>query len=89
MNDKTEQEYEALKDQRNKFEKERNSEILQLNNDIKRIQKELEEKFNDKNTLDSQIEESTNLNATKNLNVGKILIAIENLFDRCAEGTGH
>ena len=45
MNDKTEQEYEALKDQRNKFEKERNSEILQLNNDIKRIQKELEEKF--------------------------------------------
>ena len=56
MNDKTEQEYEALKDQRNKFEKERNSEILQLNNDIKRIQKELEEKFNDKNNLDSQIE---------------------------------
>jgi hypothetical protein len=46
-----EKEYERLKIESMQYEKEKNHEILQLNNDIKDLTKKLEEKTNERNTL--------------------------------------
>lgn len=44
-----EKEYEKLKYESAQYEKEKNQEILQLNNEIKDLQKKMEEKSSEKN----------------------------------------
>lgn len=77
-----EKEYERLKYESMQYEKEKNHEILQLNNDIKDLTKKLEEKTNERNSLQSVVEASNNDASSKNLNLGRILMAIDNLYNR-------
>lgn len=82
-----ERDYEKLKYESTSYEKDKNHEILQLNNDIKEIQKKLEEKVAERNQLQGVYEASSNDSSNKNLSLGRILMAVENLFTRCYEGT--
>ncbi|CAD8125800.1 unnamed protein product [Paramecium sonneborni] len=82
-----EKEFEKLKYESTQYEKEKNHEILQLNNDIKDLQKKLEEKAAERNQIQSVYEATTNDASSKNLSLGRILMAVDNLFTRCQEGT--
>lgn len=82
-----EKEYERLKYESMQFEKDKNHEILQLNNDIKDLAKKLEDRQNERNNLQSTVEASNNDASSKNLNLGRILMAIDNLYNRCLDGT--
>jgi chromosome segregation ATPase len=81
-----ENELERLRTEAAQFEKEKSNEILLLNNDLARLQKELDEVDNRKNDLQSQVEASSNDASSKNLSLGRILMAIDNLHSRCEEG---
>ncbi|KRX03829.1 hypothetical protein PPERSA_04624 [Pseudocohnilembus persalinus] len=80
-----EKEYEKLKKDSIDFEKEQNQYILHLNNEIKELSKRLEEKEHERNNLQQQVEASSNENTSKNLTLGRILIAIDNLYDNRLE----
>ena len=81
------QNYESLKLSSTQYEKKMNEDILQLNNDINDLQKKLEDTENERNNLQSNVEATSKDASTKNLNLGRILIAIDNLYSRCtAEG---
>ncbi|CAK68257.1 unnamed protein product (macronuclear) [Paramecium tetraurelia] len=82
-----EKEYETLKYILTQSEKDKSHEILQFNNDIKELQKKLEEKVAERNQLYQLVEASANEASSKNLSLGRILMAIDNLFNRCQEGT--
>ncbi|KAL4462136.1 hypothetical protein ABPG72_010452 [Tetrahymena utriculariae] len=81
-----EKEQEETKHQIQVFQKYKNQEILQLNNDIKELTKKLEEKNNEKMQLQSLVEDSNKKSSDKNLNLGRILMAVDNLYNRCMEG---
>lgn len=99
-----EQEFEKLKIECTTFEKEKNHEILQLNNEIKDLQKLLEvfllcyfcffvktclnhkkEKQKERNDLQASVEDSTKDASSKNLNLGRIILAIDNLYNKCQQ----
>lgn len=82
-----EREYERLKYESTQYEKERNHDILQLNNDIKEMQKKLEEKLSERAQLQQSVEASSNQASQKNMSLGRMLMAIENLYNRCQEGS--
>ncbi len=43
----------------------------------------------ERNTLLAQVEGSRNETSNKNLTLGRILMAVDNLYDRCNEGAVH
>ena len=57
--------------------------ILTLGNDNKDLSKKLEEKMNERHNLQSQLERSRDEYAKKNLDLAKILIALDNLYFKC------
>eukprot|EP01017_Pseudomicrothorax_dubius_P008853 TRINITY_DN12933_c0_g1_i3.p1 TRINITY_DN12933_c0_g1~~TRINITY_DN12933_c0_g1_i3.p1 ORF type:complete len:159 (-),score=51.65 TRINITY_DN12933_c0_g1_i3:45-521(-) len=70
-----------------RFEKEITNEILQLNNDIAFLQKRQEDLMNKKIDLQAGVESSNNEASSKNLTLGRILMAIDNIYQRCLEGS--
>ena len=79
--------HEALKVEASNYEKEMNQDILQLNNEIKELSRRLEEKTTERNQLQMDVEQSNEASSKKNLNLGKILMAIDNLYFKCSEGS--
>ncbi|KAM3145342.1 hypothetical protein pb186bvf_002670 [Paramecium bursaria] len=77
---------EKLKYESSQYEAQKNQEILQYNNEIKDFQKKLEEKTNEKNQLQQTAESYSNQAQSKNLILGRIFMAIDNLNTRCQEG---
>ena len=65
------------------YEKSKNHEILQLSNEIKELTQKLEERENEKVHLQQRVEMNAKETSDKNLNLGKILLAIDNLSTRC------
>jgi len=63
-----------------------NQNILQLNNEIKDYSKRLEYKTNQKRDLQSELERNRDLYEKKNLDMAKMLMAIDNLYSKCGEG---
>ena len=63
-----------------------NQNILQLNNQIKDLSKKLENKVNQKQDLQSELERNRDLYQKKNLDLAKMLMAIDNLYSKCGEG---
>jgi len=84
-----ENELERLRTEAAQFEKEKSNEILLLNNDLAILQKKLDEVDTKKNDLQSQVEASSNDASSKNLSLGRILMAIDNLHARCEEGVNR
>lgn len=50
------------------------------------MSRKLEDKIAERNDLQSDVEQTNELASKKNLNLGKILMAVDNLFYRCSEG---
>lgn len=63
-----------------------NQNILQLNNQIKDYSKKLEHKTNQKTELQSELQRNRDLYEKKNLDMAKMLMAIDNLYSKCGEG---
>ena len=64
-----------------------NQSILQLSNEIKDQSKKLEAKSSMKQELQSDLERNKDLYERKNLDLAKMLMAIDNLYSKCSEGT--
>lgn len=77
---------EALKIESSAFEKNMNQNILQLSNEIKDISKKLEIRSNTKRELQSELERNRDMYERKNLDLAKMLMAIDNLYSKCNEG---
>jgi hypothetical protein len=58
---------------------------LTLNNEIKELSRKIEDKIKEKNDVQSEVEQSNEDFSKKNLNLGKIFLAIDNLNYRCNE----
>lgn len=84
--DRMEVEKETLKKQSTTFEKQMNQNILQLSNEIKDYSKKLQNKVNQKQDLHSQLQRNRDLYEKKNLDLAKMLMAIDNLYSKCGEG---
>lgn len=63
-----------------------NQTILQLSNEIKDLSKKLEHKSNIKRDLQSELERNRDMYERKNLDLAKMLMAIDNLYSKCSEG---
>jgi len=79
-------ELERLRIDAAQFEKQKNEEILTLNNELATLTKDLDDVDKQKNRLQSQVEASSHQASYKNLNLGRILMAIDNINTRCEEG---
>lgn len=55
------------------------------NNDIKEVSRRIEEKLKEKNEVQSEVEQSNEDFSKKNLTLGKIFLAIDNLNYRSNE----
>jgi hypothetical protein len=64
-----------------------NQSILQLSNELKDLSKRLESKMNAKQDLQSELERSRDQYERRNLDMAKTLMAIDNLYNKCSEGT--
>ncbi len=56
-----------------------------MNNEIKELSRKIEERIKEKNDVQSEVEQSNEDFSKKNLNLGKIFLAIDNLNYRCNE----
>ena len=73
---------EKLKIQSATYAKEKNNEVLQLNNDIKDYEKKIEEKNNELNLLQSSVEANSSETSSKTKNFERIISVIDNLYQR-------
>jgi len=81
-----EEENQRIRSQSDKVEKKKKEEVLQLNIEIAQLSKEHEEIDSKRQELSKQVEQS-NLAATeKNVEIGHIMMAIDNLYRKCLEG---
>ena len=78
-----EKELEDLKNTVAKYEKDMNTEIMQLNNDIAQLQQRFESIEDQKNKLKSEAEETSSKKLSKVSDLARILMAIDNLEKRC------
>ena len=65
------------------YVKDRTNEILNINNQIAFLQKDLEESEKKRILLASQVEKQAQDSSNKALELGQILMAVENLVQRC------
>ena len=77
-----EKELEDLKNTA-KYEKDMNTEIMQLNNDIAQLQQRFEHIEDQKSKLKSEAEETSSKKLSKVSDLARILMAIDNLEKRC------
>jgi hypothetical protein len=78
-----EKELEDLKNTVAKYEKDMNTEIMQLNNDIAQLQQRFEHIEDQKSKLKSEAEETSSKKLSKVSDLARILMAIDNLEKRC------
>ncbi len=78
-----EKDLEDLKNTVAKYEKDMNTEIMQLNNDIAQLQQRFESIEDQKNKLKSEAEETSSKKLSKVSDLARILMAIDNLEKRC------
>lgn len=78
-----ERELDALKNQVVKYEKDMKTEIMQLNNEIAQLQQQFEKIEDQKNKLKSEAEETSSKKLSKVSDLARILMAIDNLENRC------
>jgi hypothetical protein len=64
-----------------------NQSILTINNEIKDLSRRIEDRIHEKNEVQADVERSNEEYSNKNLNLGKIFMAIDNLFYRANENT--
>jgi len=83
---KLEEELERLRIDAAQFEKQKNEEILTLNNELAGLTKDLDDVDKQKTKLQTQVEASSHQQSSKNLNLGRILMAVDNIHTRCEEG---
>ncbi len=65
------------------YEKNMKTEIMQLNNDIANLQQKFEGIEDQKNKLKSEAEESSSKKLNKVSDLARILMAVDNLENRC------
>ena len=63
-----------------------NQNVLQLSNELKDLSKKIQHKSNVKSELQSELERNRDLYEKKNLDLAKMLMAIDNLYSKCNEG---
>ena len=78
-----EMELTDTKKKRDQYEKERKDELMELNIDIAVLQKDIEEIDGQRNELQKDVERASSVATDKDLELGCMLTAIENLFERC------
>lgn len=78
-----ERELDELKNTVTKYEKDMKTEIMQLNNDIATLQQKYESIDDQKNKLKSEAEETSSKKLGKVSDLARILMAIDNLENRC------
>ena len=76
---------EKIKKESTLFERQMSQTILTLGNDNKELSKKLEERINEKYKLQSELEISRDQYAKKNLDLAKILMALDNLYFKCGD----
>ncbi len=72
-----------MKNALNKYEKDMKTDIMQLNNDIANLQQQFEQIEDKKNRLKSEAEETSSKKLGKVSDLARILMAIDNLENRC------
>lgn len=78
-----EEELQNVKRDRDQYEKENKDEMMELNIAISVLQKQIEEVDVERNELQKDFESASSTATEKDLELGCMLTAIENLFDRC------
>ena len=78
-----EEELQDIKRRRDQYEKERKDELMELNIDIAVLQKDIEEVDVKRSELQKDVELAGAQATDKDLELGCMLTAIENLFERC------
>ena len=78
-----EEELQDIKKRRDQYEKERKDELMELNIDIAVLQKEIESADGKRNDKQKEMELASSNATDKDLELGCMLTAIENLFERC------
>ena len=78
-----EKELDDLKNAVTKYEKDMKTEIMQLNNEIATLQQNFEKIEDQKNKLKSEAEETSSKKLSKVSDLARILMAIDNLENRC------
>lgn len=81
---KFEEELQEIKAARDSYEKARKDEVLTLNNDIANLQKRIETTDLKKTELQKNLETASRDATEKDLELGIMITAIENLFYRCS-----
>lgn len=78
-----ERQLDELKNQVTKYDKDMKTEIMQLNNEIAGLQQRFEKIEDQKNKLKSEAEETSSKKLSKVSDLARILMAIDNLENRC------
>ena len=65
------------------MEKDLNQEIINLNKEIKELQNTIDEKEMLRKRLQAEVEETTRETTKNTLDLGKMIMAINNLHERC------
>lgn len=78
-----EEELQDIKKRKDQYEKETKDELMELNIDIAVLQKDIEEIDGKKNEMQKDVELASTIATEKDLELGCMLTAIENLFERC------
>lgn len=87
---KLEEELQQIKLRRDQYEKERKDEMLELNIEISVFQKRIEETDVKRSDMQKEVDIVGSAATQKDLELGCMLTAIENLYYRCkAEGPGN
>jgi chromosome segregation ATPase len=78
-----EEEHQEIKRRRDQYEKERKDELMELNIDIAVLQKDIEEVDTKRSETQKNVENASSSATEKDLELGRMITAIENLFERC------
>ncbi len=78
-----EKDLDELKNSVTQYEKDKKFEIMQLNNNIANLQQKFEAVEDQKNKLKSEAEESSSKKLNKISDLARILMAVDNLENRC------
>jgi hypothetical protein len=82
---KKEQELAALRNEAAQHEKDKTNEILLLNTELAHLQKRRDDIEQKRNDLQTAVDNTTSESSNKNLNLGRILFAIDHLHQRCLD----
>jgi chromosome segregation ATPase len=75
-----------MKDEIKQYEKDKNREIITLNTDVATLQERLDKIETKKSKLENQVQTASESVLDENLELGRVLMAIDNIFSRCEDG---